>query len=209
MLVRFHYSKKGEFVPYPHFFFAGGRYRLRIMVEDDEEDLWDFVTRDVKPIARNKPLKVVVSHKKSAARRVVDSAGQRQVDELPDQISERDHAGVGLDRKTADRLRKGQIPLEGRLDLHGMNQVQAHKALEVFIMQAQREGRRCVLVITGKGAGEDGRRDPLSSGQGVLKRRVPQWLASGSLQGYVLKSVPAQARHGGDGALYVLLKRQR
>lgn len=128
----------------------------------------------------------------------------------------------GLDRRTELRLRRGQIAIEGRVDLHGMRQVEAHIALNAFIQGSYRGGRRCVLVITGKGArgstrGDargDARGDVGGGGRGdseagVLRRMTPAWLKDGPNRSIVLAYAPAQPRDGGAGAIYVLLRRQR
>ena len=119
-----------------------------------------------------------------------------------------------LDRRTDARLRKGKIPIEARLDLHGMTQDQARSALERFITDSVAQGRRCVLVITGKGTfrltGEGGGEgDWTAPVRGVLKRRVPEWLAGRPLSDVVLKVYPARVQDGGEGALYVYLKRMK
>ncbi|HZH28662.1 MAG TPA: Smr/MutS family protein [Azospirillaceae bacterium] len=113
-----------------------------------------------------------------------------------------DPAGVpGLDRRTADRLRKGKVELRGRIDLHGMTQAQAHAALVSFILRCWNEDRRTVLVITGKGS--------VGEGGGVLRRAVPRWLNEPPLRERILGINEAAQRDGGVGALYVLLKRRR
>jgi DNA-nicking Smr family endonuclease len=114
---------------------------------------------------------------------------------------------AGVDRRTANRLRRGQLPIDGELDLHGFKQAQAHQTLDRFIGKAAREGRRCLLVITGKGARagvEKGWR-----GAGVLREAVPGWLNDPANRDRILSFCHAQPRDGGDGALYVLLKRRR
>ncbi len=109
--------------------------------------------------------------------------------------------GAGLDRRTHDRLRRGRLAIEGRLDLHGMTRERAHQALSVFLHRAHERGARCVLVVTGKGSSREG--------AGVLRRDVPHWLNQGGLRGMVLAFHHAQIRDGGEGALYVLLRRRR
>jgi DNA-nicking Smr family endonuclease len=104
----------------------------------------------------------------------------------------------GVDRRTAERLRRGHYPVEARLDLHGMTQEEAHRALAGFIGGARAAGQRCVLVITGHGR---------TSG-GILKAAAPRWLAEPSLRAHVLTIAPARPPHGGTGALYVLLRRR-
>ncbi|HLB07330.1 MAG TPA: Smr/MutS family protein [Alphaproteobacteria bacterium] len=112
---------------------------------------------------------------------------------------------VSLDGRSAQRLKRGQYPISARLDLHGMTQREAHSALVSFIEDGAARGRRCVLVITGKG-GEAGGRGP---GAGVLRRSLPRWLNSPGLRPLVLALSEAQSRHGGAGAYYLLLRRPR
>jgi DNA-nicking Smr family endonuclease len=107
----------------------------------------------------------------------------------------------GVDRRTAEKFRRGQRAVEARLDLHGLTQEQAHRALASFVQHAHATGLRTVLVITGKGGFGDAR--------GVLREAVPRWLNEGDLRPRVLSCAWAQPKHGGAGALYVLLRRQR
>lgn len=106
----------------------------------------------------------------------------------------------GLDRRSGERLKRGQLEIDGSLDLHGMTQDAAHAALLGFVGRAFEAGRRCVLVITGKGT-----RD----GTGVLRAVVPHWLNQSPLRERIIGFSYAQARHGGEGALYVLVRRRR
>lgn len=108
-------------------------------------------------------------------------------------------AASGLDKRSLARLRRGMLPIEGTIDLHGMTQAEAHMALHQFIAGSQQRGRRCVLVITGKG----------SRSEGVLRSAVPHWLNLPANRSLVLAFAYATPAHGGAGALYVLLKRRR
>jgi DNA-nicking Smr family endonuclease len=108
---------------------------------------------------------------------------------------------AGIDRASVLRLRRGLRAIEGRLDLHGMTQREAHRALTEFVAASGAAGRRCLLVITGRGLGSDR--------PGVLQRAVPRWLAASAVRGEILAIAAAQPRHGGAGALYVLLRRRR
>lgn len=110
---------------------------------------------------------------------------------------------AGVDRRTDERLRRGRFEIDARIDLHGMTQTQAHAALSSFIRAGWHERRRAVLVITGKGSG------PAGKGEGVLRGAVPRWLNEAPLRQMVVAIRSAQPRHGGEGALYVLLKRRR
>jgi DNA-nicking Smr family endonuclease len=104
---------------------------------------------------------------------------------------------AGVDRATAERLRRGQRDIEARLDLHGMTQAEAHRALAGFVSGSRATGRRCVLVITGHGR---------MSG-GILKSAVPRWLHEPDLRRHILAIAPARPQHGGSGALYLLLRK--
>ncbi len=110
-------------------------------------------------------------------------------------------SAMGLDRRTHQRLRKGKMAIDGRLDLHGLTQDAAYNALVSFVENGWQRGKRCLLVITGKGLS--------AGGQGVLRQQVPRWLNETRLRPAILAVSPAQAEHGGSGALYVLLKRKR
>lgn len=114
-------------------------------------------------------------------------------------------ATPGLDRNTARRLARGQREPEARLDLHGLSTDRAHSALVRFVADSAQAGLRCVLVVTGLGRGEDGR----GRGEGVLRRETPRWLSVPPVSGLVVGVFEAHPRHGGAGALYVYLKRQR
>ncbi|MGR3455350.1 Smr/MutS family protein [Pseudooceanicola sp.] len=117
-------------------------------------------------------------------------------------------APVRMDRKAHGKLKRGKLKPEARIDLHGMTQDRAHTALYGFILRAHREGRRLVLVITGKGRDVD-EGDIMPVRRGVLRHQVPHWLSVPPLAGLVLQVTPAHLRHGGGGAYYVYLRRSR
>ena len=111
----------------------------------------------------------------------------------------RNGGSLGLDGAGARRLRRGKMPIEGVLDLHGFTQAQAQPELESFIIEAGRTGKRFLLIITGKGRG--------SNGDGILRKRVPEWLRQGRLEKLVLAFSYAKKHDGDQGALYILLRR--
>jgi|HubBroStandDraft_1064217.scaffolds.fasta_scaffold00020_101 DNA-nicking Smr family endonuclease len=117
----------------------------------------------------------------------------------------------GLDARSAERLERGQLPIEGKLDLHGMTQEDARAALDHFVADAYAAGKRAVLIITGKGLKprtESG--DPWRHQVGgVLKAMTPRWLNEAPNRARVLAFTQAQPRHGGAGAIYVLIRRHR
>ena len=114
-----------------------------------------------------------------------------------------------LDKRTAEKLKKGKMHIDARLDLHGLNRTQAHENLNGFLQACYQKNLRCVLVITGKGKSQSRSEDWLTPSKGILKEHVPLWLGEGYLRKIVLKYVPAQPKDGGSGALYVYLKNNR
>ncbi len=118
--------------------------------------------------------------------------------------------GETLDRGTARKLERGHLAVEARLDLHGMRQREAHAALRRFLKSAQGKGYRHVLVITGKGMDPEARRSFYEEDErGVLRQAVPHWLAAPDLAHVVISFAPAPRRLGGEGALYVRLRKSR
>jgi DNA-nicking Smr family endonuclease len=103
-----------------------------------------------------------------------------------------------LDRRMRQRVARGRQPIDARFDLHGLTQADAHAALSRFLHAASDRGARLVLIITGKGT---------RSGEGVLKRQVPLWLALPEFLDLVIGFEQAHLTHGGEGALYVRLRR--
>lgn len=114
-----------------------------------------------------------------------------------------------VDKRTDEKLRKGKMRIDARCDLHGLNQTQAHEILEKFILTAVSRHCRCVLIITGKGKSKIATGAIIEPERGILKEKVPQWLAQRSLSLHILKTYPAQPKDGGSGALYVYLRRYR
>ena len=105
---------------------------------------------------------------------------------------------VGVD--VLRKLRRGQFPLDGRLDLHGMTVPEARAQLELFLRTMRSRGERCVLVIHGKG-------EHSPHGSGVLRGEISAWLSQGGASEQVAAFATAQGPDGGEGAVYVLLRR--
>ncbi|MBY6090512.1 Smr/MutS family protein [Pseudooceanicola sp. 502str34] len=124
---------------------------------------------------------------------------------LPDRLG---RAAVQMDRKAHTKLKRGKLLPEARIDLHGMTMARAHPALIGFILRSHHEGRRLVLVITGKGKDrdEDG---PIPVPRGVLRHQVPHWLQMPPLSALVMQVSEAHLKHGGGGAYYVYLRKNR
>lgn len=121
------------------------------------------------------------------------------------------HTPGGLNGRTAERLKRGEIEPQARLDLHGMRETAAHTTLIAFIRGAWTRGLRLVIVVTGKGAKEPAPDEPFSmdSRRGILRNLAPRWLSEPEVAGLVADIRPAHRHHGGDGALYVYLRKSR
>lgn len=182
-------------------------------LKDEDRALWQHVTRDTKPLtkrapppARPAPADAPPATAEPKAKRETKPATARPrprpVTPPPRAEPALEHGrAAGVDRRRTERLRRGRLPVEARLDLHGDTQDQAHAALGRFLGESQARGLRCVLVITGKGLGAEK--------IGVLRGAVPRWLNQAPLRPMLLAFCHAQPKHGGDGALYLLLKRRR
>ena len=113
-----------------------------------------------------------------------------------------------MDAKSFGKLTRGKLQPEARLDLHGMTLSEAHPFLQNFILGSAQLKRRLVLVITGKGKSKPDN-GPIPERHGVLRHNVPIWLRQAPLSNVILEVTPAHQRHGGGGALYVYLRRNR
>ncbi|OHC75594.1 MAG: hypothetical protein A3G18_00065 [Rhodospirillales bacterium RIFCSPLOWO2_12_FULL_58_28] len=165
----------------------------------EDDDLWQRVTAGVKPLCGRK--KAVTADVAAIKRTKPPCVSPAIIKLPPNPPAPGGDAPPAADWRTARRLKKGKTSIEARVDLHGMTQHQAHGALADFIAKSYDSGRRCVLVITGKGRGG------LSAG--VLRSGVPRWLNQSPNREKIISLTQAASRDGGDGALYVLLKKKR
>ena len=170
---------------------------------DDERALWRDVTRGVAPLRKD-------ATEPEAAAEPAEAAPMPKSPSPPAAPVRREKPGTKpppalapLGQKFRRKLARGTEPIEARIDLHGMTQREAHAALARFLHRAQAEGAKTVLVITGKGLRGEG------SERGVLRRQVPLWLRLPELRAIVLGFEDAHIGHGGEGALYVRIRRSR
>jgi DNA-nicking Smr family endonuclease len=179
------------------------------LLGEDEHALWQGVTREITPLRRRvptaapaaegektKPAASAASHAKKIAIRPQPAPKSAPLPLAP------------LGRRLKQRVARGAEAIDGRIDLHGRTQGEAHRALLGFLRNAQASGMKLVLVITGKGARADEPRD-FTGDRGVLKRQVPLWLRLPEFRAYVVGFEPAHIAHGGEGALYVRVRRNR
>lgn len=106
-----------------------------------------------------------------------------------------------IDANLKKRFDRGDLPIEGKIDLHGMTLVQAHQRFTEFITAKIKDGARFLLVVTGKGSG--------SGGEGIIRKNLPLWCDDTRLKPFILQVKQAQPKHGGSGASYILLRRQK
>jgi len=185
-----------------------------------DADLWEKVTRSAEPLTRGRnraPRREAPAAEQPPAETKVTRSKKKTAPapraETPPPQPAPPPLG-GFDRREAKGLGAGRIDLDARIDLHGMRQGEAHAALAAFIQHSRARGHRHVLVITGKGAPRLSRDAEPSFGQtgeatGVLRRAVPRWLDEPEFREWVVSFTRASPRHGGEGALYVRLRRSR
>lgn len=160
-------------------------------LKPEEQRIWSMVAATVHPLtSRSAP--------KPAKPQTLDAPAR--IDPKPAADAKRTvRYGVdGIEPRRKHRIAKEREEIGARIDLHGLTQDRARPALEAFVARAYDDGWRAVLVITGKGV----------QGDGVLRRRVPEWLGAPHLSHIVAGLSEAQRHHGGAGALYVALKRK-
>ena len=188
----------------------------------EERALWDAVTRRTEPLddrparprpAAKSPAAPLRPSKPANAQlrpfQIGEAVDHRRDHDLVAGLSERlARAPVAMDRKSHAKLKRGKLKPEARIDLHGMTLAEAHPALTSFLLASHDKGRRLILVITGKGKDRDPG-GPMPTRPGILRHQVPQWLRQAPLAALVLQVVEAHVSHGGQGALYVYLRRRR
>ncbi len=194
-------------------------------IKIQDKGLWDLVTRDITPLKNknivyqgNQKSKKKTSVKKENELCLLPNTEQIQTDveitiKTPTHKHPNKHSRetTNIDYRTQQRLKRGKIPIDGRLDLHGMTQTQAYDALLEYIPVAHASDKRCLLIITGKGLPHSGDIKLVDRCKhiGILKQKTPKWLGMPPLSSYILDIQTARSNHGGEGALYVLLRRNR
>jgi DNA-nicking Smr family endonuclease len=170
----------------------------------DADDLliWRHYTRDVRRLGSAPPLPQSQPLQPAASPVLPAPLPPAPTDPAAVALQRAPGIAPGLDHRTLANLRRGRIPPQATIDLHGMTQAAAHRALQPFVVRAQADGKRCVLVITGKGYGTEG-------AIGVLKAAVPRWLNEPPLAVCIQGFSHAPAALGGEGALLILLRRLR
>ena len=181
--------------------------RRKRVLSSEELQLWESVAKQAKPLRKRPRVeKIAIEAVEETAVVVTRSAPPPKASPAPRKISAAPPSPpplAPLGRRERSQLSRGRKEIDARLDLHGMTQTRAHRALSDFLHRAQADGMTFVLVITGKG------KTGSESERGVLRRQVPQWLSLPEFRGVVVGFEEAHIGHGGGGALYVRVRRGR
>lgn len=180
--------------------------RRRRSLSEEERALWDTVARQVKPL-RKKPRLAAPDTPPVPETSVAARPSAVPHSPVPVRTAHQPKPQAPplapLGRRERSQLSRGKKEIDARIDLHGMTQTRAHRALFGFLQRAHGEGLTFVLVITGKG------KMGAESERGVLRRQVPQWLSLPEFRSLVVGFEEAHIGHGGEGALYVRVRRAR
>ena len=179
--------------------------KRRTGLTSDEKRLWAYVARSARPLPGKKPPPLPLEPKSEPSEEPALPSIQMPRPSHLHPVPRSLPPLVMLDRRTRRDVARGQFDIDARIDLHGMRQAEAHRALLGFLHHAHALRYKLVLVITGKGRGDF---EP-DRERGVLRRLVPHWLADPSMRRLVIGYEPAAIGHGGDGALYVRLRKDK
>ena len=175
-------------------------------LSDEDRALWESVAKQVKPLRKRRVQKPPVAAADADTKVAPKTVAGPKPTPLPRPIVSAKPeppplAPIG--RRERSHLSRGRKEIDARLDLHGMTQARAHRALFGFLQRAHHDGMTFVLIITGKG------KVGAESERGVLRRQVPQWLGLPEFRALVVGFEEAHIGHGGEGALYVRVRRAR
>jgi DNA-nicking Smr family endonuclease len=179
-------------------------------LSEEERALWESVAKQIKPLRKRHRAKAHASPPDAESPVAVKPALPAKP--APAKIVQAPNPSVPppppplapLGRRERSKLSRGRKEIDARLDLHGMTQTRAHRVLFTFLQRAHSDGLTFVLVITGKGKAGGGEAE-----RGVLRRQVPQWLGLPEFRSLVVGFEEAHIGHGGEGALYVRVRRLR
>ncbi len=171
------------------------------VLSEEDRVLWSLVTKTAKPLRKpSSPSGVLEPARPAPKPQAATAVPTVAAPPLPPAQPRKEHVAHKFDVQTRDKLSKGRLPIEGRVDLHGMTQDEAYSLLLSFLKRAHDGGIRYVLVITGKGSS--------SRGDGVLRKSLPSWLKTQPFRHLVSGIDEASRHHGGGGAYYVRLRRR-
>lgn len=170
-------------------------------LSDEDRVLWNLVAKTAKPLKKSSfRAGAPETPKPTPVPQPAAATPAQQSAPLPAPLPHKEHVAHKFDVQTRDKLSRGRLPIEGRVDLHGMTQGEAYSLLLSFLSRAHGGGVRYVLVVTGKGSS--------SRGDGVLRKSLPSWLKTQPFRHLVSGIDEASRHHGGGGAFYVRLRRR-
>jgi len=180
--------------------------RRKRVLSEEEHALWESVAKQVKPLRKRHraikpPIAPAEAEAATAPKPVATPRPMTSARIIPPSRPEPPPPLAPIGRRERSQLSRGRKEIDARIDLHGMTQIRAHRVLLTFLQRAHSDGLTFVLVITGKGR---------SGGEsGVLRRQVPEWLSLPEFRAFVVGFETAHIGHGGEGALYVRIRRAR
>lgn len=201
--------------------------RKRGKLSEDDREVWSKVTETTVPLHPQQsieeeveftpevpPIPLVQKTRRQPIRPLTRIGGAKPeahvtINLATDPMKASEKPSNQMDRRNFERLRKGKMKPDARLDLHGMTAAEAHSELTAFIHRSHAAGKRLALVITGKGSTIREEEGIMPTRQGILRHSLPHWLSRPDLKQKILEITPAHAKHGGGGAYYVYLRRHR
>lgn len=175
-------------------------------INDEDKEFWLSAVSDVVPSKKDD---IVTGKEKTISIKAREHQRQYSVKHEYSEYSKflDDMEFGGIDKATLRKFKREEFACEAVLDLHGKTENDAFSVVEDFIVRSYNAGKRCVIIITGKGLSVHS--DDIFATKGILKKSVPQWLNAPRLRAMVLVYKHPSARLGGDGALYILLRRNK
>ena len=158
--------------------------KKKTFLSEEDKILWELFTGNLNKSSKSNKKKIILKNKNF-------KNNIKDLDEL--KLGQR----TALSKKNIKDFSKGNVFIENKLDLHGFNLVEAKNLLENFINQSVKNNKRLILVITGKG----------KEGEGVIKNNIISWLNTKDLRNKILAANYASKKHGGSGAIYILLRK--
>jgi len=177
--------------------------RRKRALTEEEHALWESVAKQIRPLRKKLRAAKAEATSTSAEAPAKPAASPRPLAAAPRAPKPGPPPLAPLGRRERSQLSRGRKEIDARLDLHGMTQTRAHRALSDFLQRAHGDGLTFVLIITGKG------KMGAESERGVLRRQVPQWLGLPEFRSLVVGFEEAHIGHGGEGALYVRIRRAK
>lgn len=178
----------------------------RPSLKEEDAALWGQVTQDVTRLsAANKVSKTAIKSPLARIKRsfLENISGQITLESFASSVSVHEPSSYQLDGNLQKRFQRGELSIDGKIDLHGLTLSQAHHAFLSFITRKIHEEARCILVVTGKGSQES------ENGRGIIRKNLPVWCDDTRLKPHILQFTSAHAKHGGSGAYYIMLRKRK